>query len=338
MKILVIKPSSLGDVIHALPFLDSLKRSFPSAQIDWIIGRSFRGLIEGNPLIEDLIVIDKDSWKHISRLPATIRELKALNRRLRAKRYDAVVDLQGLLRSGLMTALAKTPLKIGFADAREGSRVFYDRKISTADAVHAVDRCLEAARMLGAKPGRVRFPLMIDRAAEQRVDELVSGIDDFIMVAPSARWKTKQWPPENFASVMSRLQASFVITGTRADNRIAGKIVSLAGKAKIVNLCGRTGLKELIALSKRASAVLTNDSGPMHIAAALNRPVVAIFGPTDPEKTGPYGWKSAKKIRVIRASVPCSPCRKKSDCADFRCMEEIRPDSVLKDVKEVTGG
>jgi lipopolysaccharide heptosyltransferase I len=337
MNILVIKPSSLGDVIHALPFLSAVKSSFPSAQIDWVIGKSFRGLLEGNSLIEDLIVIDKDSWKRISRLPATIRELRALNNRLRAKRYDAVVDLQGLLRSGLMAALARTPLKIGFADAREGSRVFYDRKISSDSAVHAVDRCLEAASILGAKPSGVRFPLTIDEKAGQRVEELTAGIDDYIMVVPSSRWKTKQWPPANFASVLSRIDMPVVMTGTRSDSHIAEEIMSLASATKIMNLCGRTDLKELVALTGRASVVLTNDSGPMHIAAALNRPIVAIFGPTDPEKTGPYGWKTSKHIKVVRANVPCSPCRRKSGCPDFRCMEDIQPERVINAIKDLTG-
>src|SRR4030067_3567056 len=145
MKILIIKPSSLGDIIHALPFLKAVKDSFPEAQIDWVISKNLRGILEGNPLIHKLITFDKDSWTDIKRLPQTLSEITNLRKALKSRRYDLVVDLQGLLRSGLIAFCTPASAKIGFDQAREGSRYFYDKKIPNGGAVHAVDRWLEIA-------------------------------------------------------------------------------------------------------------------------------------------------------------------------------------------------
>jgi heptosyltransferase-1 len=128
MKILVIKPSSLGDVIHALPFLDAVKEHFPDSEIDWVISKNLRGILEGHPMIHELLTLNKDEWKSIRNIPRTASEISALNRRLKSKHYDIVVDLQGLLRSGLIAFSTPTTLKVGFKDAREGSSFFYDKK------------------------------------------------------------------------------------------------------------------------------------------------------------------------------------------------------------------
>ena len=338
MKILVIKPSSLGDVIHALPFLNALKETFPDSQVDWVISRNIKDIIQDIPLINSLIVLDKDSWKRIRNIPKTLAEISKLRKALKAKHYDIVVDLQGLLRSGLISLSAPSTMKIGFADAREGSRFCYDRKIRVDKNIHAVDKCLAAAEVLGAKTNRVKFPLCIDSAAKKTVIKLLGGIKGYIVVAPSARWATKRWPARNFAKLISNTATPCVITGTKRDNSIAVKILdNLSDRktksAKTINLCGKTGLKELTALIAGAKAVVTNDSGPMHIAAALNKPVIAVFGPTDPEKTGPYGWEDSDKMSVIRAGVPCSPCRKRT-CDDLVCMNNVSVRSVSEVLKK----
>jgi lipopolysaccharide heptosyltransferase II len=249
-----------------------------------------------------------------------------------------VVDLQGLLRSGLISLSAPSTMKIGFADAREGSRFCYDRKISVDKHIHAVDKCLTAAAAIGAKINRVKFPLHIDAAAKKTVKRLLGGIKDYIVVAPSARWASKRWPAHNFAKLISNTATPCVIIGTKNDNKIAGNILdNLSDKrnksGNTINLCGKTGLKELAALIAGAKAVVTNDSGPMHIAAALNKPVIAVFGPTDPKKTGPYAWEENKKMSVIRAGVPCSPCRKRT-CNDLSCMNNVSVRSVSEALKK----
>ena len=343
MKILVIKPSSLGDVIHALPFLNATRETFPKAEIDWVISKSLKGLLEDNPLINNLIVLNKDSWKSIRRLPKTLAEIARLKRHLKKKKYDIVVDLQGLLRSGLIARSTQAATNVGFADSREGSTIFYDKKVNVEKSLHAVDKCLEAAKAIGAKVKKAKFPLYVSKDAKAKVRELLGNTKEYIVIVPSARWASKRWPAEKFATLIKKLNIPCVITGTKGDRKISKKILDSFNKGgskkkagnegRMIDLCGKTGLKELIALLAGAKAVVSNDSGPLHIAAALNRPVVAVFGPTDPIKTGPYGWQTNKKLTVLKTPVPCGPCRNKN-CDDLVCMEKISANKVLKALKE----
>ncbi|MBI4710068.1 MAG: glycosyltransferase family 9 protein [Nitrospirae bacterium] len=301
MNILIIKPSSLGDILHALPFLRVIKDAFPQAQIVWIISKNNEAILAGNPLIDELIVFDKDSWRQnisLKNLSNAIHEINALRKTLRSKHFDMVVDLQGLLRSGLMTFFARAPLKIGFENAREGSRFFYNDE------------------------------------AKENVKKLLGGIKEkkYVVIVPSARWQTKRWPAENFGLLISKLSVPCIITGSSADIKIAEKITAASG-SKGINLCGKTGLKELSALIYGAKALVSNDSGPMHIGAALGIPVISLFGPTAPEKTGPYGWKENRNLKVLRAAVPCSPCFKKK-CKEPLCMSKISVETVLEALKE----
>lgn len=341
MKVLVIKPSSLGDVIHALPFLKVVKDSFPDAEIDWVISKQLKDIIEGNPLLHELIVFDKDSWKSLRNLPGTLTEIAFLKNNLKKRKYDLVVDLQGLLRSGLITHYTPAPTKIGFADAREGSRFFYDRKIPVCQTVHAVDKCLEIAKSIGARTGKIEFPIHIDETSKYRMRKLVGDIDKYIVIVPSARWATKKWPAEHFAQLITKFHISCVITGGRGDRETAQEIIDIARNTEhdnfhsrqIINLCGKTNLKELVALIAGSRAVVSNDSGPMHIAAALNKPVVALFGPTDPVKTGPYGWQKNSNLKVITSGVSCSPCFKRR-CKNPICMNNISVEKVFIAIKE----
>ncbi|MBI5739184.1 MAG: lipopolysaccharide heptosyltransferase I [Nitrospirae bacterium] len=349
MKILIIKPSSLGDVIHALPFLKAIKDSFPDAQVDWVISRNLRGVLEGHPLIHELIPFDKDSWKDIRKLPKTLSEITDLRKALKSRRYDLVVDLQGLLRSGLIAFFTPASSKVGFESAREGSRYFYDKKISDGAAVHAVDKCLEIALALGAKNKKAEFPLFADAKAREKITRLTGNLPGYVVLFPSARWDTKRWPAENFASLLNKIGLPGVLAGSKGDRELAEGIINriqhtndphfspikLRGDGGVtpLNLCGKTTLKELVALIEGARAVVSNDSGPMHIAAALNRPVIALFGPTDPAKTGPYGWQRSGNMKVIRTAPPCSPCRK-TRCRELVCMKGIKVETVFEALSE----
>jgi lipopolysaccharide heptosyltransferase II len=229
-----------------------------------------------------------------------------------------------------------TTLKIGFDDAREGSRFFYDRKVRVKESAHAVDKCLEIAKAIKADIKNVKFPLHINEAAKSQIKKLIGDIKEYLVIVPSARWSSKRWPAENFAQLIKKLSIPCIITGSKGDKKRAREIIGLLPKKasdKIIDLCGKTDLKELAALLANAKAVVTNDTGPMHIAAALNVPVISIFGPTDPQKTGPYRWQTKKKLKVVKADVPCSPCRKKK-CAELICMKNIHPDTVYEELKE----
>lgn len=332
IKILIIKPSSLGDIIHALPFLKAIKDRFPHSHIEWIISKGYEGILDGNPLIDELIVFEKDSWKCLKGFSKTFREIRALRKTLSAKHFDMVIDLQGLLRSGLMAFFTHSPLKIGFEHAREGSRFFYNKKVSVSKGIHAVDRYLEVAKAIGATPVTKEFPLYIDESARDNMRRLLGDMEGYVVMVPSARWQTKRWPAEYFGLLASEISIPCIIIGSNADIRTAEEVIA-ASKGKVIDLCNKTSVKELVALIAGSRAMVSNDSGPMHIGAALGIPLIALFGPTDPERTGPYSWQENRNFRVLRAGLSCSPCFKKK-CKVPLCMSKISVEMVLEELKE----
>jgi len=325
-KILIIKPSSLGDIVHSLPFLNALRDSFPRAEIHWIVAKGLEGLLEGHPMINKLWVINKDDWKRISGVRTTIKELRTLFKSLSAEKYDMVVDLQGLFRSGIIAKATGAPIRVGFKEAKEGSRLFYTHAVKGGKDVHAVDRYLEAARFLGCDISDIEFPFPLS------FNSFSSGRrqlpEEYAVIIPGARWDTKRWPAERFGELASMLPLKSVIAGGETDTDVADIVVrSSAGKA--LSIAGKASLKELIKIIRGAKFVITNDTGPMHIAAALKVPVFAIFGPTNPARTGPYGSGHI----IIRRDIRCSPCYKKR-CKTVQCMEMIRVGEVSDAVRK----
>lgn len=327
-RILLVKPSSLGDVIHALPVLSAIRRSWPQAEVDWVIARGLEQIISDTAGINRLVVMDKDKWKHdgLRALPSILR----FREEIRRGGYDLAIDLQGLFRSALVAYWSAAPVRIGFKDAREGAPFFYNRKVDYGDAVHAVDRNLKIAEALGLETSPVEFNLGVNVEAAERVKALLSecGINgDYIVVNPGARWESKLWPAERFGIVAGQISANtglpVVVTGAASEAGIAETVCNASGNMA-VSLAGKTGLKELAAVLAGARTVITNDSGPMHIAAAAGTQVVAVFGSTDPNKTGPYGPGHV----VVSANARCSPCRRRI-CENWRCMTGISARDVL---------
>ncbi len=316
-KILVVKPSSLGDIIHALPLLNAVKTALPDSEVHWVVAKGFEGVLQGHPMIKRLWVIHKENWKRPLKLISTVSELGTLFRGLGFERYDLVIDLQGLLRSGLITALSGASLRVGFSDARELSSFFYNLKVSGGTGIHAVDRYLKLASLIGIDTGGVDFPL-------PPIQDTFHSEDPYYVVVPGARWPTKRWPVEYFIDVINALPTTAVIVGSREDVDIAGTI-ALNTEGHSINMAGKTDLKKLFSIIKGASFMLSNDSGPMHMGAALSVPVYAIFGPTSEVLTGPYG----DGHRVLRADIGCSPCFRKT-CATMKCMREVTPGQVIK--------
>jgi heptosyltransferase-1 len=331
-KILIVKPSSLGDVVHSLPFLNAIKTCFPKAEIHWIIAKGLEGLLEGHPMINKIWIINKDAWKNIKKVGSTIKELRVLFKELKKENFDIVVDLQGLLRSGLITAATDSPVRIGFTEAREGSRVFYTHKVEGGKNIHAVDRYLKIAEFLGCDTSEIFFPLPSENQSSSEIFHFPSFIphplEGYAVIIPGARWKTKIWPPEKFGELSSKLSLASIIVGSKRDIDIANKIVNFS-HGKAISLAGKTNLKELIEVIRHARFVISNDSGPMHIASALGIPVFAIFGPTDPVRTGPYG----KNHTVIKEDISCSTCLKRK-CNDMKCMNSLSAKKVYKIIKD----
>ncbi len=331
-KILVVKPSSLGDVVHSLPFLNAAKSRYPEAEVHWVIAKGLEGLLEGHPMISRLIVINKDGWKSLSRAGSTAGELRTLFRTLRNVHYDIAVDLQGLLRSGIITMASRAPVRIGFEEAREGSRFFYSRRIRGGKETHAVDRYLKIASALGCGIGEVSFPFPPAKGGGSGAAKIRESLGAYAVIVPGARWDTKVWPSVNFGRVAAALPWRSVVIGGRADMAKADVVVRESG-GRAVSLAGKTGLRELTEIMRNAVLAISNDSGPMHIAAGFNVPVVAIFGPTSPERTGPYG----RGHIIVSSEEACSPCFRRR-CEDLRCMKGITVAKVLEKIDNSIGG
>jgi heptosyltransferase I len=328
-KILIVKPSALGDIVHSLPFLASIRKRFPNSEIHWVIARGFHQLLEDHPMISRLWIIDKDQWKKLSNAVETLTTLRKLSRNLRDEKFDLVVDLQGLFRSGLICWATRAKYRIGFAEGREGSPFFYTHSVCGGRDIHAIERYMKIASFLGCDTRALLYPFAPPGSGSMILHSLPQ---DYVVIAPSAGGESKKWPAERFGEVASRLPWKSAVIASKADAEVADQVVG-ASKGMAFSLAGRTNLRELIPLISGARFFLSCDTGPMHIAAALNVPVFALFGPTNPKRTGPYGPGHT----IIRQDLPCSPCYKRKKCKDGSCLDAISVDRVLSSIEEKLG-
>lgn len=333
MKILIVKLSSIGDVVHTLPALESLHRGFKDkgvkASIDWLVEEAASSVLKGHPLIDKLIIV-KRGWG--ANFGANLKAAKAL----KASGYDLVLDFQGLLKSGIWVWFSEGKRRVGFSNARELSHVFYNEKLPPYDIeMHAVDRYLSLAGSVGGRKGEAVFRLDSGKAIES-VRKKLRGVDiagPFFVMVTRGRWATKLWRDDRFIELGRKLVEEkglkAVLAGSPADKEELDRMAASIGKGA-VNMAGQTDLKELFALFSLARFAVTVDSGPMHIAAASGTRTVALFGPTAPWRTGPYGPGHA----IVRKGLPCSPCFKRK-CAAPRCMGEITVDDVMDGVNSI---
>ncbi len=332
MNILIVKLSAIGDVIHTLPSLAALRTLYPKAHITWVVEQAAADLVIKHPFLDEVIVSGRKRWGRklaAGRINGARRDFRVFLARLRARRYDLVIDFHGLFKSAMVVALSGGQRKIGYDSLQEFSGLFYNEKIPEDMQKHAVDRYLDFPRHLGATIDKVEFVLPDDPLADSKALALLAehGLDRraFVAINPVAYWKTKLWDNDKFAGladgIFEKLGLPVVFTGTEIEAIVP---ILRAMRTKGVNLAGRTTLLELAAVYRRAQTVVTTDSGPMHLAAAVGKKVVALFGPTDPDRTGPYGPGHT----VIRSGLPCSPCLLKK-CDSMQCMKEIMPEQVL---------
>jgi lipopolysaccharide heptosyltransferase II len=314
-------------------------------------------LLRQHPAITNIIEFEREEWSKPWRI-APFASYARLAGKLRRAGYDLVIDMHGQLRTAVLTLATGAPARIGFdrprarvwdassrkfplearrhawQGAREGSWLVYTHHIPvpTLD-LHAVDRYLNLGSMLGLDKGPADFSFPIPQSANLRVDSLLRqhGIEraDLVIMAPGTVWETKHWGTEKFAMVAQHFLAqgfAVVLIGSQRERSVCEDVADLAPGA--IDLAGLTTLGELAALLRRSALNITNDSGPMHLAVALNRPVISIFGPTDPVWIGPYGRPHA----VLHAELPCSPCylRRLMDCRhDHACMQNVSPLAVI---------
>lgn len=339
-RILIVKPSSLGDVIHALPVLHGLRARYPNAVIDWLIGAPFGPILDGQTGLRDVLIFERGRYGRMLRDATAGRHFLGFLAELRRRHYDLVIDLQGLFRTGFLTWATGAPVRLGFGSARELAWLFYNRRIDTPDPdEHAVDRYWRVAVMLGFADEPIRFDLSVADGARDAVAALLRehGVRDeqpFLAVVPGARWETKRWPAESFAQLIAGLapRVPCVLLGSSGEAALCDSIASFS-RARPVNLAGRTGILEMCALIDRAAVTVCHDSAALHVAVALGRPAVCLTGPTNPRRTGPY----RRMEDVVRLELDCSPCylRRISQCPyDHRCMRELAVETVAAAVQE----
>jgi heptosyltransferase-1 len=335
LKILILKPSSLGDVIHALPVLRLLKLHRPESEVFWWIDSSLAGLLEDDPDLTGIFCFPRRRWA----APGHWLEIWTAIRAMQRERFDIAIDLQGLARSALFTWLVNADLNFGLDDPREGARAAYDLIAPPCpNGSHAVDHYLTVLSLLEV-PVHDRFEWLPERP------EVIARVrqkwkpdaNRWIALLPGARWTNKRWPIANFVELARQLlclapDLKLTILGGGGDQDL-GAAISAVDPSRCLDLTGRTSLPEMVEWIRLSALVATNDTGPMHVAAALRRPVVALFGPTDPDWTGPYRQRN----NVLQSTqIECVPCMKDycSHAEPLACLRAITPAHVCAAVQE----
>ncbi len=322
-KILVIKLSSLGDVFHPLPAVHTIKKEL-NATIDWVTTDIYSDLVENFTDVDRVISFRRRSF---------FSDLKSFLKELRQEKYDLIIDFQGLLKSAMVARLARGRYRIGPSFHREGSRILYSAVAGRLDADrHSVDQCMDVVRYLDLPDTEMAFPV--------KYPSLSTG---FVMTSPAiallpcSRWETKNWPEDHFMKLAQLLNesgaGSLFLLGGPDDKEVCANIENKIG-GDITNLAGKMSLPETGALLEQMNLVITNDSGPMHMAAASGIPCLALFGPTEARRTGPYGDIHG----IMTEEIDCRPCFSRTCKLDTQtCLRDISPESVYEAALEMLG-
>ena len=284
-RVLFIRPSALGDVCRSVPVVTSMKAAWPDASIDWLVQAEFADAISAHPAVDEPVLFPRRDLRRWY-LPSGLARLRTLIWKLRERDYDLVVDGQGLGRSGMLTALSGAPRRVGPADAREFGWLGYTQRVVRSE-VHAVDRMLELVKALGidaVHDGRLHVPTEAVDWWKQRRGELELG-NHVAVLAPTARWASKQWPTDRFAALAGHLaqrDMQVVLIGAPHE---ATQVAAIEGA---VNLLPDMTVGRLLAVIEHAVMIVSNDSAALHAAVALDRPCLGLFGPTNPDEVGPW--------------------------------------------------
>ena len=364
-RILLIKPSALGDVVHTLPVLVKLRARYPRARIDWLITPENAEVVRYHPALSNVVLFARRDFSKRGRRWRAFLSFVDLLKQIRRAKYELVIDMHGQVRSAFFTLISGAHVRIGFdrpikrgvtisaehdlknvpnhgwRGAREGSWIAYTHRIPipTLD-VHAIDRYLWVAPLLGLDDNPPDLTMHLSPQASDRVNRLleehgVPASKPLVVLVPGTIWETKHWTIEGFAGVARQfLQDGFAVAlaGTVRDQQRCREIAAAAPGA--CDLSGKTTPADLAALIRRAEVAVTNDSGSMHVAASLGKPMVSVFGPTNPVHIGPY----ERPESVVRVDLPCSPCnyRRLSQCPfDHACMKQVTSAMVVERVRKI---
>jgi len=344
-RVLLVRLGSMGDIIHALPVLTTLKENFPHWEVDWLVERRWRGLLEGNPYLTRLLEFDTLGWRAAPFSSATWAEFGNALRSLRQRHYDYALDLQGALKSAMACRASGAGQVIGFERPwlREpGASVFYTRRISP-HATHIVDANLSLAEAVGAGRRVVSFPVPAgDDSAlppelrdgdigRQNIARQSFARQTYVTINPGAGWLAKQWPAAGYAEICDQIDLRYgfpiVINCGPGETALAQEVRSACRRARPVTFSG--SLSGLIALLRRTRLMVGPDTGPLHLAAALGVPAVVLFGPTDPKRNGPYG-NAHRNLRPEKAITSHHHSGSRNGV-----MDQIRPSQVLEAIQEL---
>ena len=306
MRVLIVRLGAMGDILHALPAITALRAAHPEWYIGWAVEPQWRGLLCAEcstppsgrgpqmPLVDALHVVPAKQWARSPLNPATLRDIRRIRHELHESRYDIAIDLQGAVRSAVIARWSRASRLIGEDKPREhAARWFFSERIPTR-GVHVIEQAVEVTNAVAHEYLPITPPLLpTDPASEEKATIIPQP---FVLLSPGAGWGAKRWPVDRYAAVAKQLHSdgyAIVVNAGPGEESIAGEVAALTNKA--VTALNPT-LTELIAVTRRASLVIAGDTGPLHLACALGKPVVGIFGPTDPARNGPFGCA----FRVLR--------------------------------------
>lgn len=338
MKILIVKLGAVGDVVHTLPALHSLRKSFPEAFIAWVVEKKALQVISDNPYIDEIIIFERKELEKTYRTQGLFAALKFLSRfgkKLKSYHFDIAIDFQTLFKSGLLTRLSGAPVRVGFDKWRELNKLFTNKRIKS-DKRHTIDKYLDLVDLIGGKPDPAPVKIYYSAEDSDYVDVFLKkeGLHEkkWIAINPGASWTSKLWGAQRYAMLCDLLiEAAIphVVVWGPGEEQIVEEIFEKAGHKQLV--APPTTIKQLASLLERSSLYVGGDTGPMHMAVAMGTPVVGIFGPSDPERNGPYG----EGHKVLQADIGCIKCWKRSCTTALKCMEKVSPQSVLDGIKEI---
>jgi heptosyltransferase I len=345
-KILIIRLSAIGDVVHVLPALRLLRSNFPESKIAWLVEDKASDILTGHPDIDDVIIFPRKKWQRtilkINKTLNTLSDIISFYKRLRGEHYDLIIDFQGNLKSGIMNLITGSGKKVGFGKGYCKELNYLTTQYQAfppEKKMHRIDKNLFLLKELGIENGFQRPKLPVFNPDRKYISKFITtGINSslpIIIIHPgtSKFGSYKQWPPLNYAlladMILDTYEANVVFTWGPYEFGAVKEIVEKM-KHKAIPACETRSIKQLIELIKRASLFIGGDTGPLHIASILDIPVVGIYGPKDPEIYGPYNGKAI----VIKKDVPCSPCRKRT-CGDTICMSSILPEDVFLGVSKL---
>lgn len=337
MNILIVKLSSIGDVIHALPAAAAVRDAFPSARISWAVEKGAADILRGSGVIDDLIVIDTRSVRSVRKANEAVRELTTKYKQLREREFDVAIDFQGLIKSAAIAKLSGAPKRFGFSkpDLREpASRLLLTDTVAIPEHTHIIRKnVLLAEGALGFKAAdKLSFPVSVADADMAEADRCLSAVSgQFAILNPAGGWPTKLWPAENFGRLADMIASigltPVVVTGPK-EAPLAEKVRESSTSGKTVFI--KPKLKAFFEIARRAKVYVGGDTGPTHIAIAAGTPTVGIFGPTEWWRNGS---PNPDDICVERTDIPCRvDCHRRS-CSNWICLD-ITPETVLAAVQQ----